>query len=239
MDFICNMKKLLFLMCLVGVSAHAQSFLVFGTSIERGAIATSIDSSWVGRLRKAVYPQQVVNMSVSGSTYMDSIQTSMWPALYLARQQNVSPSYIILGGAFNDSKFNPQLRFQREYGRFLDSVQKFWPHAELICNTPIKCRNYPQYAAKLESVIVPVTIEQAYVAGARVCNLYQLPSFVAGPDGVHPNDAGYGVMFRAFWRWFNGIPEKKKDLIIEAPVVEMRVGNRFVRKAIRQGFQLE
>ena len=194
------MKKILILFgFLLTGSVKAQMFLIFGTSIERGVGASNPDSSWVGRLKKQVYPQQVVNMGLSGSTYMDSIPTSMWPALYLAKSQHLNPTYVILGGGFNDSKFNPQLRFKREYARFIDSVQTFWPYAEIICNTPIKCRNYPQYAAKLESVIVPVTIEEAHTAGARVCNLYQLPATTAGPDGVHPIDVGHGAMFRAWW----------------------------------------
>ena len=73
---------ILFFLLLTG-SVQGQMFLVFGTSIERGVGATHPDSSWVGRLKKAVKPQTVVNMAVSGSTYMDSIPTSMWAALYL------------------------------------------------------------------------------------------------------------------------------------------------------------
>lgn len=225
------MKRTLVLLAfLLTGSVQAQTFLVFGTSIERGAGATHPDSSWVGRLKKAVKPQTVVNMAISGSTYMDSIPTSMWSALYLSR--NYNPTYIILGGAFNDSKFNPQVRFQREYGRFLDSVRKFWPNAEIICNTPIKCRNYPTFLDILDTVIVPVTVEEAYAAGARVCNLWMLPSSVAGPDGVHPDNAGYLRMFRSWWSWFQGPIVTKKTPIIEGPVVEMKIGGRTFNKQV-------
>jgi lysophospholipase L1-like esterase len=226
------MKKLLLLAFLLTGSVQAQTFLVFGTSIERGAGATHPDSSWVGRLKKAVKPQTVVNMAVSGSTYMDSMSTSMWPALYLAKIQNYNPTYIILGGAFNDSKFNPQVRFQREYRRFLDSIQKFWPNAEIICNTPIKCRNYPTFLANLESVIVPETIEEAYTASVRICNMWMLPNTVAGPDGVHPDNAGHLKMFRSWWGWFQGPIVTKKTPIIEGPVVEIKIGGRTFNKQV-------
>ena len=203
----------IFLLC--SLQASAQMFLVFGTSIERGVGASHPDSSWIGRLKKAVAPNQVVSMAVSGSTYMDSIPTSMWAAMYLAKMQNHHPSYIILGGAFNDSKFNPQFRFQREYRRFLDSVKTFCPHADIICNTPIKCRNYPTFLAMLDTVIVPVTIEEGYAAGARICNLWMLTNTVPGPDGVHPDNAGYLRMFRSWWGWFMGPIQKPKPVIID------------------------
>jgi lysophospholipase L1-like esterase len=202
-----------FLLC--SLNASAQMFLIFGTSIDRAVGATHPDSSWTGRLKKQVYPQLVINLAVSGSTYMDSIPTSTWGALKYAKLQNYNPTYIILGGGFNDSKFNPQFRFQREYRRFLDSVKTFWPHANIICNTPIKCRNYPVFQAMLDTVIVPVTIEEGYAAGARICNLSMLPNTVAGPDGVHPNDAGYLRMFRSWWSWFQGPIQKPKEVIID------------------------
>jgi lysophospholipase L1-like esterase len=224
------MKKLLLFAFLLTGSVQAQTYLVFGTSIERGAGATHPDSSWVGRLKKAVKPQTVVNMAISGSTYMDSIPTSMWGALYASR--NYNPTYIILGGAFNDSKFNPQVRFQREYGRFLDSVKTYWPNAEIICNTPIKCRNFPTFLAILDTVVVPITIEEAYSAGARVCNLWMLPNTVAGPDGVHPDNAGHLRMFRSWWGWFQGPIVTKKTPIIEGPVVEMKIGSRTFKKQV-------
>jgi len=227
------MKRIFILLAfLLTGSVQAQTFLVFGTSIERGGGATHPDSSWVGRLKKQVHPQQVVSMALSGSTYMDSISASTWPMLYSARNQHLNPSYIILGGAFNDSRFNPQFRFQREYRRFLDSVRKFWPHADIICNTPIKCRNFPIYQAMLDTVVIPVTIEEGYAAGARICNLSMLPNTVAGPDGVHPNDAGYLRMFRSWWSWFQGPIVTKKTPIIEEPVVEMKIGGRAFKKQI-------
>lgn len=228
------MKHLFLFALLLTGSVQAQTFLVFGTSIERGAGATHPDSSWVGRLKKEVYPQTVVNMAISGSTYMDSIPTSMWINLYAAKNQSLHPTYIILGGAFNDSKFNPQLRFQREYGRFIDSVKSYWPYAEIICNTPIKCRNYPTFLANLESVIVPVTIEQANMAGVRVCNLWMLPNTVPGPDGVHPDNVGHLKMFRSWWGWFQGPVVTKKTPVIEGPVVEMKIGSRTFRKRVMQ-----
>ena len=203
------------LFILLSLPSSAQMLLVFGTSIERGAGSTHPDSSWVGRLKKAVHPQQLVSMAVSGSTYMDSIPTSMWHTLGYAQSQNYNPSYIILGGGFNDSKFNPQYRFQREYHRFLDTVKALWPNAELICNTPLKCKNYPVFASMLDTVIVPVTIEEGYAAGARICNLYQLPTTVLSADGVHPNNAGYGVIFRAWYNWFYGLSKKNKQVVID------------------------
>lgn len=227
------MKRIFILLAfLLTGSVQAQMFLIFGTSIERGVGASHPDSSWTGRLKKQVKPQTVINLSVSGSTYMDSIPTSTWGALKYAKLQNYNPTYVILGGGFNDSKFNPQFRFQREYARFLDSVQKFWPHADIICNTPIKCRNFPTFQAMLDTVIVPVTIEEAYAANARVCNLSMLPNTVAGPDGVHPNDAGYARMFKSWWSWFQGPIQKEKELHIEVPVVELKVGSRKFKKQV-------
>lgn len=228
------MKYLLLFALLLTGSVQAQTFIIFGTSIDRGAGASHPDSSWVGRIKKAVAPQTVVNMAISGSTYMDSIPTSMWPALYAAKTLYHNPTYVVLGGGFNDSKFNPQIRFRREYRRFLDSVRAFWPHAEIICNTPIKCRNYPTFLANLESVIVPATIEEAYAAGARVCNLWVLPNTVPGPDGVHPDNAGHLRMFRSFWGWINGPIVTKKEPVEETPVVELRVGTRFITKQVNQ-----
>jgi len=219
-----------FILC--SLQASAQLFLIFGNSIAKGVGATHPDSSWVGRLKKAVATNQVVNMAVSGSTYMDSIPTSMWPALYLAKMQNLHPSYVLLDGGFNDSKFNPQFRFQREYRRFLDSVKKFWPHADIICNTPIKCRNYPTFLAMLDTVVVPMTLEEGYAAGARICNMWMGPNTIAGPDGVHPNDAGYAKYFRLWWGWFLGPIQKPKEVIIEPNDPAFEYARRTFRKQI-------
>ena len=82
----------------------------------------------------------------------------------------------------------------------------------------------------LDTVIAPSTIEEGYAAGARICNLSMLPNTVAGPDGVHPNDAGYLRMFKSWWGWFQGPIQKEKELPIEVPVIELKVGSRTFKK---------
>lgn len=214
------------------LSVQGQTFLFFGTSRTKGAGATHPDSSWVGRLKKEVYPQTVVNMAISGSTYMDSIPTSMWVNLYAAKNQSLHPSYVVLDDGFNDSKFNPQFRFRREYARFIDSVKSYWPYAEIICNTPVKCRNYPTYLAMLDTVIVPTIIEEAHLAGARVCNTWMAPNTLPGPDGVHFDNAGHLKFFRMWWGWFQGPIVTKKTPVVEGPIVEMKYGGKILVKRV-------
>lgn len=224
------MKKLLLFAFLLTGSVQAQRVLVVGTSIDYGLKATHPDSGWVPRV-KAALGWQVVNKAVPNATYLDSTNYKLIPQLRSQKGQVFD--IVILGGPTNDAQppYKGGNKVIRAYKRVIDSVKLWFPDALIIHNTPIQSRSQMVPQITLDTLITPMVIDQ----GGLICNFAQLPSIILSPDRLHPDDWGYARMASAFVAWWRGQRDtviKEKSLIDEAPVVELRIGNRMVRKRV-------
>ena len=204
-----------------------------GTSIDYGLKATHPDSGWVPRV-KAALGWQVVNKAVPNATYLDSTNYKLIPQLRSQKGQVFD--IVILGGPTNDAQppYKGGNKVIRAYKRVIDSVKLWFPDALIIHNTPIQSRSQMVPQITLDTLITPMVIDQ----GGLICNFAQLPSIILSPDRLHPDDWGYARMASAFVAWWRGNRDeviKEKSLIDEAPVVELRVGNRMVRKRVVLG----
>jgi lysophospholipase L1-like esterase len=227
------MKKLLLFAFLLTGSVQAQRVLVVGTSIDYGLKATHPDSGWVPRV-KAALGWQVVNRAVPNATYLDSTNYKL--ILQLRSQKGQHFDIVILGGPTNDAQppYKGGNKVRRAYKRVIDSVKLWFPDALIIHNTPIQSRSQMVPQITLDTLITPMVVAQ----GELICNFAQLPSIILSPDRLHPDDWGYARMASAFMAWWRGKRDeviKEKSLIDEAPVVELRVGNRMIRKRIVLG----
>ena len=227
------MKKLLLFAFLLTGSVQAQRVLVVGTSIDYGLKATHPDSGWVPRV-KAALGWQVVNRAVPNATYLDSTNYKL--ILQLRSQKGQHFDIVILGGPTNDAQppYKGGNKVRRAYKRVIDSVKLWFPDALIIHNTPIQSRSQMVPQITLDTLITPMVVAQ----GELICNFAQLPSIILSPDRLHPDDWGYARMASAFVAWWRGKREeviKEKSLIDEAPVVELRVGNRMIRKRVVLG----
>ena len=227
------MKKLLLFAFLLTGSVQAQRVLVVGTSIDYGLKATHPDSGWVPRV-KAALGWQVVNRAVPNATYLDSTNYKL--ILQLRSQKGQHFDIVILGGPTNDAQppYKGGNKVRRAYKRVIDSVKLWFPDALIIHNTPIQSRSQMVPQITLDTLITPMVVAQ----GELICNFAQLPSIILSPDRLHPDDWGYARMASAFVAWWRGKRDeviKEKSLIDEAPVVELRVGNRMIRKRVVLG----
>jgi lysophospholipase L1-like esterase len=227
------MKKLLLFAFLLTGSVQAQRVLVVGTSIDYGLKATHPDSGWVPRV-KAALGWQVVNKAVPNATYLDSTNYKLIPQLRSQKGQHFD--IVILGGPTNDAQppYKGGNKVRRAYKRVIDSVKLWFPDALIIHNTPIQSRSQMVPQITLDTLITPMVVAQ----GELICNFAQLPSIILSPDRLHPDDWGYARMASAFVAWWRGKRDeviKEKSLIDEAPVVELRVGNRMIRKRVVLG----
>jgi len=225
------MKHIIILFCLIGLSAKGQTVLVGGTSIDYGLGATSPDSGWVPRV-KLELGWSVINKAFPNATYLDT--TNYTIISQLRSQKSHHFDIVILGGPTNDAqpKYKGGNRVRNAYKRVVDSVKLWWPEATIIYMTPIPSRSpfIPQIT--LDTLITPMVVAQ----GGLICNFAQLPSIILSPDRIHPDNWGYARMAQSFVAWYRGKREpviKERDPI-EAPIVELRVGNRMVRKRVMQ-----
>lgn len=227
------MKKLLLFAFLLTGSVQAQRVLVVGTSIDYGLKATHPDSGWVPRVKVAL-GWQVVNKAVPNATYLDSTNYKLIPQLRSQKGQVFD--IVILGGPTNDAQppYKGGNKVRRAYKRVIDSVKLWFPDALIIHNTPIQSRSQMVPQITLDTLITPMVVAQ----GELICNFAQLPSIILSPDRLHPDNWGYARMASAFVAWWRGKRDeviKEKSLIDEAPVVELRVGNRMIRKRVVLG----
>jgi lysophospholipase L1-like esterase len=230
MLFLCDMKRILILLAfLLTGSLQAQRVLVAGTSIDYGLKASHPDSGWVPRVKVAL-GWQIVNKAVPNATYLDSTNYKLIPQLRSQKGQHFD--IVILGGPTNDAQlpYGGGKKVPRAYQRVIDSVKLWWPDALIIHNTPIASRHPLIPQRTLDTLITPMVVAQ----GGLICNFAQLPSIILSPDRIHPDDWGYARMASAFVAWWRG----KRDVVIkerdpiEAPIVELRVGSRMIRKQV-------
>ena len=192
-----------------------KRILILGDSITEGALATSIEKSFVGRLKNE-YKLDVINYGVGGTRIARQRHHVYGCTMYdydfnlrLTAMESEADIIIVFGGTndygHGDSSFygDDEYSFEGALKILCAGIKKKYPTSRVLFLTPLQRIGVDRPIDHSLEEFASMIKNEALSNGFDVLDLYNDKDFIAGtksfsekisPDNLHPNDLGHEAL---------------------------------------------